>query len=314
MEYIFNTDDFEPAKRFAAWREAICDFYVPVDVQATRPEAYKGFIREAQFGDLGLTDILVSEQRIKRNAQHISRLDKDCYYVQILHHGGINVIQRGEEFVSNPARSALFCATEQYELQCIGDVRSYYLEIPRDDFARRFPKDQAPISLPINSTQGLGRITTEFCAMLATEGSKLEEGIRADLGHQLMDLLAMTVLSGAGDMPEAEGSVQNARLRSAQIWIEAHLNDPDLSLEKIAHANNMSLRYLHLLFKQCDMSVSEWLWNRRLQLCHDQIAKGDGRSITSIAFNHGFNTSAHFSTAFRRKYGFSPRETVRKHQ
>ena len=69
MEYIFNTDDFEPAKRFAAWREAICDFYVPVDVQATRPEAYKGFIREAKFGDLGLTDILVSEQRIDRPLQ-----------------------------------------------------------------------------------------------------------------------------------------------------------------------------------------------------------------------------------------------------
>ena len=34
----------------------------------------------------------------------------------------------------------------------------------------------------------------------------------------------------------------------------------------------------------------------------------DGRSITSIAFDHGFNSSAHFSTLFRRKYGVSPRD------
>jgi AraC-like DNA-binding protein len=58
-------------------------------------------------------------------------------------------------------------------------------------------------------------------------------------------------------------------------------------------------------------SASEWIWNRRLQLCYDRIAKGDARSITAIAFDHGFNSSAHFSTMFRRKYGVSPREIAR---
>jgi len=311
MDFVFNTDDLEPKYRYAAWREAICNHYVHVDVEATRPETYKGFIREALFGEVALTDILLSEQRIKRSTRHISQLDKDCYYVQLLHYGSLNVLQRGDEFLSNPARGALFCATEQYELQCAGEVRAFYLEIPRDDFAQRFPKDSVPISQTINSTQGLGRITTEFCAMLATEGSKLAEDVRADLGHQLMDVLALTLLSGGENMPESEGSIQGVRLRSVQSWIEAHLSDPDLSLDRIAHANNMSLRYLHLLFKHCDMSASEWMWNRRLQLCYDQIAKGDGRSITSIAFNHGFNSSAHFSTVFRRKYGHSPREIAR---
>jgi AraC-like DNA-binding protein len=59
------------------------------------------------------------------------------------------------------------------------------------------------------------------------------------------------------------------------------------------------------------MSASEWIWNRRLQCCYDQILKRDGRSITSVAFEHGFNSSAHFSTLFRRKYGLSPREVAR---
>jgi len=314
MDVVFSTDTIAREKRYAAWRDAICDFYVHVDVNATRPEDYRGFIHEGHFGDVVLTDILVSEQRIRRNSQHISRLDKDCYYLQLIHRGNVNVLQCGATHQSNAARAAIFSAAEPYELECIGEVRSFYLEIPRDKFAQRFPREQIPVSATINSTQGLGRIATEFCASLATEGSKLGDDERTHLGGQLMDMLAFTLLSDGRDMPDSEGSVQKARLRSIQQWIETHIGDHDLSLERIAGANGISLRYLHVLFRQCEMSASEWIWNRRLQLCYDQIAKGDGRSITSVAFDHGFNSSAHFSTMFRRKYGVSPRDVARAQQ
>jgi len=314
MDVVFSTDTFARAKRYDAWRDAICNHYVQVDVKATRPEDYRGFISEGRFGDVVLTDIMVSEQRIRRNRQHISRLDKDCYYLHFIHRGKVNVIQGGETHYSNAARAAIFSAAEPYELECIGEGRSFYLELPRDTFAQRFPREQIPLSATINSTQGLGRIAAEFCASLATEGAKLEDDARAHLGSQLMDMLAFTLLTDGGDMPASEGSVQQARLRSVQQWIEDHLGDPDLSLDKIAGANGMSLRYLHLIFRHCEMSASEWIWNRRLQLCYDEIARGDGRSITSIAFDSGFNSSAHFSTMFRRKYGMSPRDVARTRQ
>lgn len=313
MDLVFSTDQIEPAKRYAAWRDAICDVYVHVDVKAADPDNYKGFIREARFGDVVMTDILVSEQRINRGAHHISRLDKDCYYVQLVHRGSVNVLQRGATQSSNAARGALFCASEEYELQCLGEVRSFYLELPREEFAQRFPRECIPIIAPVNSTQGLGRIATEFCATLAAEGTKLAEPVRADLGGQLMDLLALTLQSAESEIA-TEGSVRQARLRSVQQWIEQHLGDPDLSLERIAKANTMSLRYLHLLFRGCEMSASEWIWHRRLQRAYDLIAKGDGSSITSIAFDHGFSSSAHFSTMFRRKYGISPRDVGRLRQ
>lgn len=314
MDLVFSTDNYEPAKRYAAWRDAICDVYVHVDVKAADPERYRGFIREAKFGGVVLTDILLSEQSIRRNRQHISRLDKECYYLQLLHKGSISVVQGGEVHKSNAARGAIFCATEQYELHGHGEVRSFYLEIPRDEFALRFPRERIPVSAALNTTQGLGRIATEFCATLATEGSRLEDGVRAGLGSQLMDLLAFSLMTSEGDMPAAEGAVQKARLRSVQQWIETHIAEPNLSLERVATANGMSLRYLHLLFRNCDMSASEWIWNRRLQLAYDRISRGDGVSITAIAYDHGFNSSSHFSTMFRRKYGLSPRDIARSRQ
>ncbi|MEP9390147.1 AraC family transcriptional regulator [Mesorhizobium sp. KR9-304] len=311
MDLVFSTEDLPTPKRYNAWREAICDFYVHVDVKATRPEDYRGFIREARFGDIVMTDILLSEQSIRRQSQHISRLDKDCYYLQLIHRGSLNVVQRGSTHSSNAARGAIFCATEQYELQCLGEVRSFYLEIPRADFAQRFASERIPVSAAFNSTQGLGRITTEFCAALAGEGSKLSQDVKAKMGDQLMDILAITLQSAETDTGSLDGSVQQARLRSIRQWIEAHLGDPNLSLERIASANGVSLRYLHHLFRQSEMSASEWIWDRRLQLAYDKIAKGEGHSITSVAFEHGFSSSAHFSTLFRRKFGLSPRDVAK---
>ncbi len=311
MDLVFDTDPLPQAKRYGAWRDAICDVYLLVDVKATRPETYRGSIKGTNFGSVGLTDILLSEQTVRRTGTHIAREDKDCYYLQLIQRGGINVVQDGMTHQSNTARAAIFSATERYELQVKGEVRAFYLEIPRTEFAQRFPRERIPVSSAINTAQGLGRIATDYCASLATEGSKLDEVARAGLGNQLMDMLALTLLSAEGDMPAAESSIQRARLRSVQQWLEAHLRDPNLTLEYVATANGMSLRYLHLLFEQCEMSVSEWIWHRRLQLCYDAIARGDGRSITSIAFDHGFNSSAHFSTLFRRKFGQAPRDVGR---
>lgn len=312
MDLVFSTDDYVQSQRYNAWRDAICDVYVHVDVAAVDPERYRGYIREAKFGEVALTDILLSEQRIRRNDRHISKLDKDCYYIQLMHKGNLSVLQRGETHRSNPARGAIFSATEEYELHCHGEVRSFYLELPHDEFAQRFPRERIPIAASLNTTQGLGRIATEFCASLATEGSKLDDPLRAGLGNQLMDLLAFALQASEGDMPTADGAVKRAHLQHVQMWIETHIRDADLSLEKVASSNGMSLRNLHALFAGCEMSVSEWIWNRRLQLAYDGLARGSGRSITSIAFDHGFSSSAHFSTMFKRKYGVSPRDVVRR--
>lgn len=311
MDVVFTTEDQPPARRYAAWREAICDVYVNVEVQATNPERYRGFIRESRFGGVVLTDILLSEQRIRRSRCHLSRLEKDCYYVQFLQGGTLNVSQRGAHHRSNIARGAIFLASEQYELHCEGEVRALYLELPRSAFAQRFENGQVPVSAALNTTAGLGRIAAEFCASLASEDPRLEPRHAAGLGEQLMDLLALS-MQAAPDTPTcAETSVRALKLKGVQRWIDQNLFEPGLTLDKVASANGMSVRTLHLLFEGSEMSASEWIWNRRLTRAYDCLARGEGRSITAIAFDHGFNSSSHFSTQFRRRFGLSPRDLAR---
>jgi AraC-like DNA-binding protein len=314
MDLVFTTDELEPSKRYAAWQGAICDVYVHVDVNADKRSDYEGFIREARFGAITMTDVLLSEQRITRRERHIAKLDKDCYYVEFVQQGKVNILQAGQTLLSNPRIGAIFSASEAYDLECIGKVRSLYLEIPRKEFAARFSDSKLPVALTIPTGRGLGRIAAEFCASIATEGSSLDETVRSRLGTELMDVLALALDMGDRDELSEDATAQKARLRSVKAWIEEHLTDPDLSLEKIARSNGVSLRHLHYLFRLTDVSVSEWILDRRLQRCYDVLTRPELRSlsVTEVAYQLGFSSSSHFSTVFRKKFGHSPSELRRR--
>ena len=51
-----------------------------------------------------MTDVLLSEQRISRRERHIAKLDKDCYYVEFVQQGQINVLQAGQTPAFEPRR------------------------------------------------------------------------------------------------------------------------------------------------------------------------------------------------------------------
>ena len=173
--------------------------------------------------------------------------------------------------------------TSPIELRCDVKSRQYWIELPRQAFDSRFESGSPPLLAHFDLSRGLGHIAMEFCAALAAEGAGLDAELRAKLGEQFMDILALA-LSGEPDrQPADERSVQRARLRSVKAYIDAHLSDPNLSLSEIAKKNGISLRYLHQLFRLTDMSASEWLRLRRLQRCYDMLTSPRPRD----AIDHG---------------------------
>ena len=118
MQVVFDTKTLAPAKRRQAWRDAICEIYLQVDCAAEQQDDYDGFVREMRFGDVTLTDTLLSPQSVRRQSQHIAHFDKDYYYAGIEQIGRFEILQGGSSFVLRPGIGGLYYANEPYVLRC----------------------------------------------------------------------------------------------------------------------------------------------------------------------------------------------------
>ncbi|WP_315835880.1 acetamidase/formamidase family protein [Bradyrhizobium prioriisuperbiae] len=97
--------------------------------------------------------------------------------------------------------------------------------------------------------------------------------------------------------------------------IERKLDDPDISLARIAQIEGISERYLQKLFESTGDNFTHYLRERRLQRCWADLSNpADAhRSVSEIAFRCGFSDAAHFSRSFRERFGLSPR-AFRQHE
>lgn len=80
----------------------------------------------------------------------------------------------------------------------------------------------------------------------------------------------------------------------------------DLTVEEIAHFTGRSLATFKRDFKKIsNLSPQKWLIEKRLKTAYDML-KNDHKKVSDVYLEVGFKNFSHFSTAFKRRYGFSP--------
>jgi len=82
----------------------------------------------------------------------------------------------------------------------------------------------------------------------------------------------------------------------------------NLKLEEIAFLCHMSLSTFKRRFiKEYKVSPGKWLQDKRLQKTKEILEQGDLKP-SDIYLDFGYNNLSNFSTAFKNKFGFSPKE------
>jgi acetamidase/formamidase/AraC-like DNA-binding protein len=131
------------------------------------------------------------------------------------------------------------------------------------------------------------------------------------VAQSLADLLPTFLRQVAAPAADSGGTAtQAAILHRICQTIERRLGDPELAPARVAQAEGISERYLQKLFEGTGSSFTHYLRERRLQRTWADLSNPAEahHSISEIAYRSGFNDSAHFSRAFRARFGLSPRE------
>lgn len=103
-------------------------------------------------------------------------------------------------------------------------------------------------------------------------------------------------------------SVYLARIQQALEYIETNLNT-HLSLSDVAKASHFSEFHFHRIFKGVmDETLNDYIGRRRMERAVNKLMCYPEHSITHIALESGFSSSANFAKAVKLYFGFSPSE------
>ena len=80
----------------------------------------------------------------------------------------------------------------------------------------------------------------------------------------------------------------------------------DLTIEDIAHYTGRSLAAFKRDFKKVsDLPPQKWLMDKRLSVAQDKL-QHENKKVSEVYLEVGFKNFSHFSTAYKRKFGYSP--------
>ena len=138
------------------------------------------------------------------------------------------------------------------------------------------------------------------------------EGGFATAGRNLAcSFLHMLALTPRAQAPEDRVERYAVEFRRAQIktFIQENYAKPGLSTEDIADHLKITPRYVQMALAPERLTPTEYLRVCRLEAARRLLSSSAfaSHTITEIAFECGFASSAHFSTEFRKRFGRSPR-------
>ncbi|MCL7376908.1 helix-turn-helix domain-containing protein [Streptomyces sp. 35G-GA-8] len=226
-------------------------------------------------------------------------------------HGSVTpCLQPPAEIALDPGDICFYDAHQPTSLDFPDVFRAKVFLVPRTSLGLAEPVLHGLNRSPVTRGSRLGALLSPFLSGLADTAAHREPTVGETLVRDAVNLLATAAAEQLdGEEPESCGA-ELTLLPRILDHIDVHLTDAELSPERIAEANHISVRYLHKLFQEQDLTVSRWIQRRRLEECRRELRRRGGSqpTIAAVAGRWGFISAPHFSRVFRAAYGMSPSE------
>lgn len=301
--HTLSTFGLAPKKQIQFWTDALTELCGQFDVDPLDAPSLQGQINYKTVSRLKLCQIEVSQHRL---AHPVSPgKSGDHPYVKILFqtYGVSHFEQDGRRFDLAPGDCLAYDVSCPHTIVSPSLTRHEVVVVPKEVLMERgFHSAKLP-ACKLSARSGTGRIAHDFMHAAFGEAALLSPQTALGVADTLIDLLLLP-LREAGTAFERGGPL--ALYVRAQAFINEHLRDPDLSIDQISAELGCTKRYLHMLFSERGMTVSDYIWQARLQHCRQELEAHGGKTITDVAFSWGFSSSSHFSRVFRKYFGIVP--------
>ncbi len=273
-------------------------------VDCGHPQAFRGSIRSGRVGPVVLADVAMGRCVVRRDFDNGARV-VEHYNLVLQFAGNARMRQCGSEALLRPGDLTLIDSRHMSEFEANEAFHQCAFAIPAARIRELFGAAGVPLARTISGSSGAGRLLADIVASCC----------RGTFDLQRVDLIATTlhVLAAAVGRDRPTERVAPARVAdrpNIERFIDAHIERHDLAPRLVARHFGLSERQLYRVTTTMGCTPAALIWSRRLERARSLLDAEPGSArVLDVALRCGFKDGAHFSRAYRRAFGRSPRES-----
>lgn len=302
---VFSTDDVGDDDRVEYWSGIATRYFGRLETHATGPSEFRATLTTRPVSFLRTFHIVGSDHQVRRDAPNGGAIP-DAIKLLLQVRGRSRVDQNGRTADLNPGSWCVYDTWRPYEISNIGGVEQIVIQIPRHQIIDRSFRRLSEPFLADPNRSAMAQIAASFIR------SYTDPTLVPDDGDEFLAETTVGFVRRAlhANSPQRRGVQTPSNQLRARVrqYILAHLSNPDLSIDRIARSMGCSKRYLHQVFAAENVTIERHIWRLRVERCCEALAERGQmeKSISEIAFEWGFNSSAHFSRLFKAQVGVAP--------
>lgn len=306
---VVTTRDFPKEERTQAWMQNIHHHVIGVDCPVTNPEqGIDALLEQKESSLLTVNRITADAHTVQRSLGNIQADQRQSIFLCAMQEGN-GYSWQGTSCTNHSAGDiVLYDTALPYGHGFPDHMSMFVVDIPKAALADAGYQWQQSNLIKLQRSLALGKIT---CAELHILLHRFLNG------HTHSQALAEQVLEHLCNLLKARDvrstqKPQHVVLQRSLSFIKNHLHNEELDNQMVCQAMGVSPRHMARIFGLQGDSVTQYIWNSRLERCREDIQSNANETISQIAFRWGFNHSAHFSRRYKSRFGETPSETRRK--
>ncbi|MEV8593377.1 helix-turn-helix domain-containing protein [Streptomyces sp. NPDC052013] len=301
-----TTKQVDPGRRADFWSEHIASYQSRMDYRYARTDNFRGETHLQRTATYQLVTFRSDQIEYTRTAQQVRQDPDENYRLLLPVSGRIALRQNGQEAGLAPGTAVLVTFGAPFRCLQASGTHAFILTIPAREIDSPLNRT-SPLGLGLDLTKGLGRVVRSMLTDLHEQRHALTDPQFDAVSDRIVELLCM--LASGDDRPDASGHLPQVEAM-VRRYARDHAADPDLTGAGMARALGWSLRQVQLALQRAGTTPRELIREERLRLVRDRLLCADcaHMTITDLAYASGFSSASAMSTAFRSRYGVSPRE------
>lgn len=300
------TGKVDPRERTDFWSEHVGSYQTPMDFRYASPETFRGEMTRQGTDTYQLVDWRCDKIEYVRTPRLVRQKPDPDYRLVLPLRGELVLRQDDQEARLTPGMGSLMTLGAPFQLLHDASMRGIIFSIPAREIDGPLNR-KSPLATGLDLTTGLGRVVNSMLQSLSDERDSLTTTEFNAVSDRIVELLCMLAVDD--DRPDVPGHLAEVEAM-VRRYVREHAADPGLTGTSMARALGWSLRQIQLALQRVGTTPRELIREERLRLVRDRLQCHHcaHMTITDLAHASGFSSASALSSAFRQRFGVSPRE------